>query len=234
MILSILRKSCPYLLGNCVVSCITLVLTAGTVETQLAYALVIATVGAISTGLLMMQVIRIIRDVAVPRMSPPRAWFMLLSSFCLWGSVLTGGVASSMALGSAVGLSLGYVVVSSTVLSVGGMLLHRRRGAGKRHAIPLNVKFLFYLFLDAKTCDALVGDLEERFQLILREFGPGKAKFWYWTMAIRSVGPIAWAWGTRCAFKLVKPVVVWLIGHGVLHPDSWRAVIEDLLKRIRG
>ena len=99
---------------------------------------------------------------------------------------------------------------------------------------PRNAKFLFSLFLDAKTCDALVGDLEERFKIVLKEFSPGKAKFWYWTMALRSVGPIVWDWGKKVVAKANKPVVVWLVGHGILHPDAWLAFVTEWLKRIRG
>src|SRR5208337_2404793 len=58
---------------------------------------------------------------------------------------------------------------------------------------PTNAEFLFYLFLDAKNCDALVGDLEERYKVIRKKFGARRANFWYWTQTIRSVGPIAWA-----------------------------------------
>jgi hypothetical protein len=57
----------------------------------------------------------------------------------------------------------------------------------------LNAEFLFYLFLDAKTCDALVGDLEERFKLIYERLGKRRANLWYWTQVISSVSPIVWA-----------------------------------------
>jgi hypothetical protein len=62
---------------------------------------------------------------------------------------------------------------------------------------PLSAEYLFYLFLDSHNCDAIVGDLEERYRLIRRKFGSHRANFWYWTQAIRSVGPIAWAWAKR-------------------------------------
>jgi hypothetical protein len=58
---------------------------------------------------------------------------------------------------------------------------------------PLNAQFLFYLFLEAQNCDAMVGDLEERYRLIHKKFGHRRAAFWYWTQVIRSVGPIVWA-----------------------------------------
>jgi hypothetical protein len=65
---------------------------------------------------------------------------------------------------------------------------------------PINAEFLFYLFLPSQKCDALVGDLEERYKLIHKKFGARHANFWYWSMAIRSVWPIFWAW-TKKAMK---------------------------------
>lgn len=61
------------------------------------------------------------------------------------------------------------------------------------NAPPINAVFLFFVLLDSQNCDALVGDLEERHRLILKKFGRGRASFWYWTQAVRSLGPIAWA-----------------------------------------
>lgn len=81
---------------------------------------------------------------------------------------------------------------------------------------PLNAEFLFYLFLDAQNCDALVGDLEERYRLIYKKFGQRRANFWYWTQAIRSVGPIVWAWMKK-----------------VLKTLSGLAALLELYRRIR-
>lgn len=58
---------------------------------------------------------------------------------------------------------------------------------------PVNAEFLFYLFYDARNCDALVGDLEERYKLINRKFGAHRANFWYWTQVLRSLAPLGWA-----------------------------------------
>src|SRR5262249_53715933 len=69
---------------------------------------------------------------------------------------------------------------------------------------PSVVQFLFYLFLDPQNCDALVGDLEERYRLIRKKFGKRKADFWYWTQAIHSVCPVAWRW---CKNLVMKPVL---------------------------
>ena len=98
---------------------------------------------------------------------------------------------------------------------------------------PSNAAFLFYLFLDTQNCDAIVGDLEERYKLICKEFGARKANFWYWTQAIRSVGPIVWAWGKRAALKPVIGVIAWTVARGLVGHDSWLAELVEMWKRIR-
>jgi len=65
---------------------------------------------------------------------------------------------------------------------------------------PLSAEFVFHLFLNGRSCDAIVGDLEERYAHIHTKFGQRRANFWYWTQAARSVGPIVWA-ASRVAFK---------------------------------
>lgn len=84
----------------------------------------------------------------------------------------------------------GLPLLGAVVLSLARQA-KRLNHAGR--AAPINAEFLFYLFLDAQNCDAIVGDLEERYRIIGRKFGKRRADFWYWTQAIRSVGPIAWA-----------------------------------------
>lgn len=117
--------------------------------------------------------------------------------------------------------------------------LVRNRRAGSRSiresitGITMNSEFLFYLFLDAKNCDALVGDLEESYKLIYRKFGQRRANFWYWTQAIRSVGPIAWAWGKKAALKPVVGVIAWGVARGLVGHDSWLAALMEIWKRIR-
>lgn len=63
----------------------------------------------------------------------------------------------------------------------------------KRQGPPLNAEFLFYLFLSGPNCDALVGDLEERFRLIHKKFGKRHADLWYWFQTFISLRPIIWA-----------------------------------------
>ena len=90
----------------------------------------------------------------------------------------------------------------------------RRNTSGSVHP-PLNAAFLLYLFYDAKNCDALVGDLEERYRIIRKRFGARRANFWYWTQVIRSVGPIAWA-ATKKLLKAASGVAAAL--------EIWRRI----------
>jgi hypothetical protein len=83
-------------------------------------------------------------------------------------------------------------------------VVSRRNTSGSVHP-PLNAAFLLYLFYDAKNCDALVGDLEERYKFIRKKFGAHRANFWYWVQVITSVGPIAWA-ATKKLLKAVSGV----------------------------
>jgi hypothetical protein len=98
---------------------------------------------------------------------------------------------------------------------------------------PLNAEFLFYIFLETQNCDALVGDLEERYRLIFKKFGARKANFWYWTQAIRSVGPIVWAWAKKAAAKPVFDVIAWAVAKGLVGHDSWLVSLAEMWKRIR-
>ena len=114
-------------------------------------------------------------------------------------------------------LIIGGVVLSNSLgLWLRKAVMPLRRSADLGTTPPVNAEFLFYLFLDAQKCDALVGDLEERYRLIHKKFGQGRASFWYWAQAIRSVGPIVWA-ATRAVVKRL----------------SGLAALVELYKRIR-
>jgi hypothetical protein len=123
-------------------------------------------------------------------------------------------------------LSLLFIGGAAWGVVAGKRMLTRQR---ENRRIPLNAEFLFYLFLDTKTCDGLVGDLEERYKLIFQNFGKGRADFWYWSMAIRSTGPIAWAWFKKLVMKPVLWVSSSLITHGLL-----KGLVAELVKRVRG
>ena len=98
---------------------------------------------------------------------------------------------------------------------------------------PLNAEFLFYLFLNVQNCEAVVGDLEERYRLIHKRFGPRRANFWYWTQAICSVGPIAWAWVKTLVLKPVIGIIAWAVARGLVGHDSWLAALLEMWRRIR-
>lgn len=98
---------------------------------------------------------------------------------------------------------------------------------------PSGVEYLFYFVLDAANCDAIVGDLEERYRIILRKFGKGPADFWYWKQAICSVGPIVLAWVKKLILKPFIGVIAWAVAKGLLGHDSWLATLVELYRRMR-
>jgi hypothetical protein len=98
---------------------------------------------------------------------------------------------------------------------------------------PSTPEFFLYLFMTPANCDALVGDLEERYKLIRKKFGRRRANFWYWTQTVRSLGPIVWAWAKKVSLKPVVAVVGWAVGKGLLGHDGWLAALVELLKKVR-
>lgn len=106
----------------------------------------------------------------------------------------------------------------------------RRR---KRWSPPFDAEFLFYFFLDGESCDALVGDLAERYRVIRKNFGKHRANFWYWKEAILSVGPVAWGWAKKTAIKPLIGVIAWAVAKGLLDRDSWLAALVEFFRRIR-
>ena len=103
----------------------------------------------------------------------------------------------------------------------------------RRTGAPPNAEFLFYLFMDGKKCDALVGDLEERYKLVHKKFGARRANFWYWTQAMRSVGPIAWAWVKKIVMKPAVAAITWAAAKHLLKDGSWLVMMAEVWKRIR-
>jgi hypothetical protein len=131
------------------------------------------------------------------------------------------------------GVTLFLVVLFNTSSLLLGHKLLRFAQRTDLSTPPLNAEYLFYVFMTAENCDAIVGDLEERYQLIHKKFGPGKANFWYWTQAIRSVGPIAWAWMRKVVMKPMVGVIAWAVAKGLLSHDSWLAMVVEMWKNIR-
>lgn len=136
---------------------------------------------------------------------------------------------------------IGWVLSALAAFIVGDLMFFRRNTRRKlvRSDRPSrNAEYLFYLFLDPKDCDALVGDLDERYKLIFEKFGKGKADFWYWSQAIRSTGPIVWAWFKKLVMKPVLWLSSSLIAHGLLKDglllEFAKNVLAELVKRVRG
>ena len=98
---------------------------------------------------------------------------------------------------------------------------------------PINAEFLFYLFMSPKDCDALVGDLDERYRLIYKKFGARRANFWYWTQAIRSVSPIVWAWLKKIIMKPAVAAITWASAHHFLKEGSWLTAVAEFCRRVR-
>jgi hypothetical protein len=137
-------------------------------------------------------------------------------------------------------ISAAFMAVISIPTSVWVMMKDLRRAMSKpspdstpKLRLSPNAEFLFFLFLDPKHCEAIVGDLEERHKLIHKKFGARKANFWYWTWAIRSVAPITWAWAKKLALKPVIGVISWAVARGFFSHDSWLAALVEIWKRIR-
>jgi hypothetical protein len=56
-----------------------------------------------------------------------------------------------------------------------------------------NVTVLFALFLSSLNCDAVVGDLQERYATAIARRGRYRAILWFWRQVITSLAPLAWA-----------------------------------------
>jgi hypothetical protein len=127
-------------------------------------------------------------------------------------------------------------LLSSALAGIFGILVGTLWQASRRRNCrrpPFNAEFLFYLFLTPQNCDALVGDLEERYKLMHKRFGRRRANFWYWTQTVTSVGPIVWAWGRKVVMKPVVAILGWAVAKGLLGHDSWLAALVELWKKVR-
>jgi len=102
-----------------------------------------------------------------------------------------------------------------------------------RRRPPLNAEFLLYLFMAPQHCNALVGDLEERYNTIRKKFGARRANLWFWAQAIRSVGPIVCAWFRKVLMKPIIAVLSWAAANRIVDHNSWLAGILDIWRRIR-
>jgi hypothetical protein len=62
-----------------------------------------------------------------------------------------------------------------------------------RRSPPSSAEFFLHLHMTPQHCDAIVGDLEERYTLIYKKFDRRRAIFWYWFQTVISLRPIIWA-----------------------------------------
>jgi hypothetical protein len=98
---------------------------------------------------------------------------------------------------------------------------------------PLCAEFLFYVFMSPQNCDAITGDLEERFRLIYSKFGRRRANFWYWWQTAISLGPIVWVCVKKKAMKPALTLAAWALGKGLIGHDGWLALVVEWFKRSR-
>jgi hypothetical protein len=78
-------------------------------------------------------------------------------------------------------------------------LMERRAKA--RLQPPKHAAYLLYIFLPKKDRDPLLGDLEEDYHRLLKEFGPRRARTFYYTQVAWSIGPIIW--------RAIKKIAKW-------------------------
>ena len=101
-----------------------------------------------------------------------------------------------------------YLFMALLGMAIGGVCIGWLGRPSKRRFSsrpPIDAKYLFHIFLNRQNCDALVGDLEERYRLIRKQFGQRRADLWYWIQTMRSVEPIMW----RAIRKLSGLAMLW-------------------------
>lgn len=68
---------------------------------------------------------------------------------------------------------------------------------------PQSAKFILYLLIPKINRDGMLGDLEEEYWDVYKEFGVGKARFFYWWQVFKSVWPLV----SASVVKLIKLVL---------------------------
>lgn len=126
-------------------------------------------------------------------------------------------------------LAFALFLCGMLALNISKRVLFERHRSG----VPRNAEFLFYLFLDPKNCDALVGDLVERYKLIHKKFGRRRANFWYWWQTAISLGPIVSAWLKRVVIKPALALIGWAVAKGLVGHDGWLAALVEVVKKVR-
>lgn len=113
----------------------------------------------------------------------------------IWFACVVCGVATTFFVVLAIRQSPSFetAIIAVSLNGVLRLVQNAIANRNKKFEPPVNASFLLYLFYDAQNCDALVGDLEERYRLIRKRFGTRRANFWYWTQVLRSLAPLGWA-----------------------------------------
>jgi hypothetical protein len=90
----------------------------------------------------------------------------------------------------AIAIALGFII-PFTAGFISGVIGSRRKS---RRKSPRNARFLIILLMANPSGDALLGDLEDRFDAIANDstLGPDRAHFWYWFQVVISLRPLAW------------------------------------------
>jgi hypothetical protein len=61
------------------------------------------------------------------------------------------------------------------------------RGRDNRSASPTDARFLLDLLLPKADREQIAGDREEEFRRMLAEYGPGRARLWFWSETVRTI-----------------------------------------------
>jgi hypothetical protein len=125
-----------------------------------------------------------------------------------------------------------FLIVLAVLALVGGISFARSLRC--RHSRPpVDAKYFLQFLMTHDNCEAILGDLQEQYEAIYSKGGLIQANLWYWTQVIRSVGPIALAWGKKAMMRPVIGVAAWAVAKGFVGHDSWLAALVELWKRIR-
>jgi hypothetical protein len=62
---------------------------------------------------------------------------------------------------------------------------------------PANLDFILYFLMSRADCDALIGDLQERYSHLVERLGKARADLWYAKQVLASVWPLLSSWVRR-------------------------------------
>jgi hypothetical protein len=131
-----------------------------------------------------------------------------------WPAFITGGVGATIGLflderaANNLPTTIILVLVSAALASASSwwllQLLFTRSRSPAESPSPANppglAEWLIILIVPRRRADAVLGDLEERFQRDVGIRGLRRAQLRYWAEALRSTGPILWMKAKRLGF----------------------------------